>query len=88
MEETPPGAARLRRLGEIEPTPPGSYDSAENFVAWVEDALEETAADMAALVEARFGGEEAQRLGFMALFREAERRTQARHPALRADGVQ
>jgi len=87
MAETPPGSARLRRLGEIEPTPPGSYDSAEHFVAWVEDALEEAAADGAVLVEVRFGREEVLRPGFMALFREAERRVQARHPALRAEAI-
>jgi adenosine deaminase len=87
MEETPPGAARLRRLGEIEPTPPGSYDSAENFVAWVEDALDEAAADGAVLVEVRFGKEEVLRPGFIGLFREAERRVQARHPALRAEAI-
>src|SRR5215467_9911117 len=58
MAETTPGAARLRRLGEIEPTPAGSYDSRENFIAWVEDALVEAAADGAALVEIRFGREE------------------------------
>jgi adenosine deaminase len=87
MAETPPGTARLRRLGEIEPTPPGSYDSAEHFVAWVEDALEEAAADGAVLVEERFGKEEILRPNFMALFREAERRVQARHPALRAEAI-
>ncbi|HEY7022176.1 MAG TPA: hypothetical protein VH349_13745 [Ktedonobacterales bacterium] len=87
MAETPPGSARLRRLGEIRPTPPESHDSAENFVAWVEDALEEAAADGAVLVEIRFGKEEILRPGFMALFREAERRTQARHPSLRAEAI-
>jgi adenosine deaminase len=87
MAETPPGVARLQRLGEIEPTPPGSYDSAEHFVAWVEDALEEAASDGAVLVEVRFGKEEALRPGFIALFREAERRAQARHPALRAEAI-
>src|SRR5215472_8226810 len=87
MAETPPGSARLRRLGEIEPTPPGSYDSAEHFVAWVEDALEEAAADGAVLVEVRFGREEVLRPGFMALFREAERRVRGRHPALRAEAI-
>src|SRR5215468_8671051 len=87
MAETPAGNARLRRLGEIEPTPPGSYDSAEHFVAWVEDALDEAAADGAALVEERFGKEEILRPGFMELFREAERRVQARHPALRAEAI-
>lgn len=87
MEETPPGIARLRRLGEIEPTPPGAYDNAEHFVSWVEDALDEAAADGAVLVEVRFGREEVLRPGFMALFREAERRVQARHPALCAEAI-
>jgi hypothetical protein len=87
MEETPPGIARLRRLGEIQPTPPESYDSAEHFVAWVEDALEMGAADGAVLVEVRCGREEVLRPGFMALFREAERRVRARHPALRAEAI-
>ncbi len=54
---------------------------------WVEDALEEAAADGAVLVEVRFGREEVLRPGFMALFREAERRVQARHPALRAEAI-
>lgn len=85
MEETPPGIARLRRLGEITPTPPESYGSAENFVAWVEDALEAAASDGAVLVEVRCGREEVLRPNFMALFREAERRVQARHPALCAE---
>src|SRR5215472_16954846 len=31
MAETPPGNARLRRLGEIQPTPPESYDNVEHF---------------------------------------------------------
>jgi adenosine deaminase len=87
MDETPPGIARLRRLGEIEPTPPDAYANAEYFVAWVEDALEEAAADGAVLVEVRFGREEVLRPGFMALFREAERRVQARHPAVRAEAI-
>jgi len=87
MAETPPGSARLRRLGEIQPTPQDSYDHAEHFIAWVEDALEEAAADGAVLVEVRFGKEEVLRPGFMALFREAERRVQARHPALCAEAI-
>ncbi|PWT72841.1 MAG: hypothetical protein C5B60_08975 [Chloroflexi bacterium] len=87
MEETPPGIARLQRLGEIVPTPPDSYDHAENFVAWVEDALEQGAADGAVLVEVRFGREEILRPGFMQLFREAERRVRSRHPALCAEAI-
>lgn len=87
MAQTPPGSARLRRLDEIELTPPGSYDRAEHFVAWVEDTLEEAAADGAVLVEVRFGREAVLRPGFMALFREAERRVQMHHPALRAEAI-
>lgn len=87
MEETPPGIARLRRLGEIVPTPLDAYASAEYFAAWVEDTLEAEAADGAVLVEVRFGREEVLRPGFMALFREAEQRVQARHPAVRAEAV-
>jgi adenosine deaminase len=87
MEETPPGIARLRRLGEIAPTPPDAYANAEYFVAWVEDALEEAAADGAVLVEVRFGREEILRPGFMELFREAERRVRSRHPAVCAEAI-
>lgn len=87
MEETPPGIARLRRLGEIVPTPPGAYNSADHFIDWVEDTLETAAADGAVLVEVRFGREEVLRPGFMALFREAERRVQARHSSLRAEAI-
>ena len=53
----------------------------------MEDALEEAAADGAVLVEVRFGQEEVLRPGFMALFREVERRVQARYPALRAEAI-
>lgn len=87
MEETPPGMTRLQRLGEIVPTPLESYEHAENFVAWVEDALEEAAADGAVLVEVRFGREEILRPGFMELFREAERRVRSRHPAVCAEAI-
>jgi adenosine deaminase len=86
MEETPPSIARLRRLGEIVPTPPDGYDNAEYFVARVEHALE-AAADGAVLVEVRFGKDEVLRPGFMALFREAERRMRARHPTVRAEAI-
>src|SRR5262249_59307402 len=33
MAQTPPGSARLRRLGGIEPTPPGRYERAKHFLA-------------------------------------------------------
>jgi adenosine deaminase len=87
MEETPPGIARLGRLGEVALTQAEDYDKPEHFVAWVEDILEEEAADGAVLVEVRFGREEALRPGFMALFREAERRVWARHPDLHAEAI-
>jgi adenosine deaminase len=87
MEETPPGIARLQRLGEIVPTPLESYEHAENFVAWVEDALEAAAVDEAVLVEVRCGREEILRPGFMELFREAERRVRSRHPAVCAEAI-
>src|SRR5262249_47844397 len=51
------------------------------------DALEEAAADGAVLVEVRFGREEVLRPGFMALFREAERRVRSRHPAMCAEAI-
>ena len=39
------------------------------------------------LVEVRFGKEEVLRPGFMALFRAAERRVQARHPAAHGEAI-
>src|SRR5260370_5289539 len=56
MEETPPGLARLRRPGEIEPKPPWKFDSAGPFVRLVGGALGEAAAGGAVLVAVRFGG--------------------------------
>ncbi len=61
-------------------------DEPENFVARVEDVLEEAARGGAILAEVRFGGASNPILrgDFMALFREAERRVQAVYPRLRA----
>ena len=87
MAETPAGMKRLRRLGEVTPVPLDAHTSSEYFVAWVEDLLDEAATDGAVLVEVRFGREEVLRPGFMALFREAERRVQTRHPSLCAEAI-
>ena len=85
MAETPSGMPRLRVLSSIFPAPQEADAVDENFIARVEDLLEEAAADGAVLVEVRFGGETVLRPGFMALFREAERRVRARHPRVRAE---
>jgi adenosine deaminase len=85
MAETAPGMPRLGALSTIFPAPVEDDALDENFIARVEDLLEEAAVDGAVLVELKFGGETVLRPGFMALFREAERRVQARHPRLRAE---
>jgi adenosine deaminase len=85
MDEIPPGMPRLRVLSSVFPAPEQADAADENFIARVEDLLEEDAADGAILVEVRFGGETVLRPGFMALFHEAERRVQAHYPRLRAE---
>lgn len=85
MAEIPPGMPRLGVLSSIFPVPEEADALDENFIARVEDLLEEAAVDGAVLVELKFGGETVLRPGFMALFREAERRVRARHPRLRAE---
>ncbi len=65
---------RLRRLATVRPVARASDAEPENFVARVEDLLEEAVTDGAVLVEARFGSETILRPNFMGLFREAERR--------------
>ncbi|MBN4004484.1 hypothetical protein [Nostoc sp. LPT] len=87
MTETPPGMPRLQQLGRIFPAARDADAEAENFVAWIEDLLDEAAADGAILVEVRFGKEAVLQPDFMSLFREAERRVQARHPRLCAEAV-
>lgn len=82
MTETPAGMPRLRHLGRIFPAARDADAEAENFVAWIEDLLDEAAADGAILVEVRFGKEAVLQPDFMSLFREAERRVQARRSAL------
>lgn len=87
MERTPPGMPRLARLAKVFPAPAEADADPENFIARVEDLLEEGAADGALLVEMRFGGETALRPDMMALFHEAERRVRTRYPALRAEAI-
>jgi adenosine deaminase len=87
IAETPPGMPRLGRLGEIQPAAPAVDAEDGNFLARLEDLLDEAAADGAVLVEVRFGNETVLRPGFMELFREAERRVQARYPRLRAEAI-
>ncbi|MEO7002703.1 MAG: hypothetical protein ABI068_12910 [Ktedonobacterales bacterium] len=86
MAETPPGMPRLAKLSRTWPVAQELDGIPENFVARVEDLLEDAAADGAIFVEARFG-KDALRPDFMPLFREAERRVQVRHPRLRAEAV-
>jgi hypothetical protein len=76
IEEVPPGMPRLRRLATVRPVAKGADADPENFVARVEDLLEEAAADGAVLVKARFGSETVLRPNFMDLFREAVAGTQ------------
>lgn len=79
---------RLERLSSVFPAPAEVDADAENVIARIEDLLAEGAADGAVLVEMRFGGATALlQPDFMALFREAERRVRARHPALHAEAI-
>jgi adenosine deaminase len=87
MAENTPGAARLQHIGVVLPGTLEADAADATFVARVEDLLEEAAADGAVLVEVRFGNETMLRRGFMELFREAERRVQARCPRLRAEAI-
>ena len=92
IADTPPGASRLAGMY----TPDADLDlggvladDPEHMVAKIADALEESAADGAVLVEIRFGagGLALMRPDFMTLFREAERQMQARYPRLRAEAI-
>jgi adenosine deaminase len=87
MEENPPGEPRLRQIASIQPASAERDAPAENFVARVEDLLEEAAADGAILVEMRFGGETALRPAFMDLFRVAEQGVRKHHPHFRAEAA-
>lgn len=87
MAEAPPGMPRLGQLAGTLRLPPEADAEPENFIARVEDLLDEAAADGAWLVEVRFGNETVLRPDFMDLFREAERRVRARYPLLRAEAI-
>ena len=88
MAETPPGMPRLERLANVFPASVEDDADPENFIARIEDLLEEGARDGALLVEMRFGGETAvQHPDFMALFREAERRVRIHYPTLCAEAL-
>lgn len=86
MAETPPGMTRLGQLAGTLRLPPEADADPEDFIARVEDLLDE-AADGAWLVEVRFGNETVLRPDFMDLFREAERRVRARYPRLHAEAI-
>jgi adenosine deaminase len=87
MADNAPGAARLQHIGVILPDTLEADAEDATFIARIADLMEEAAADRAVLVEARFGNETMLRPGFMELFREAERRVQARYPQLRAEAI-
>ena len=63
MDEVPPGMPRLRRLATVRPVAREQDAEPENFVARVEDLLDEAATDGAVLVEVRFGSESVLRPG-------------------------
>lgn len=87
MTQTPPGMPRLAQLASVFPAPPEADAEPENFVARLEDLLEEGAADGAVLIELRFGGETALRPDMMQLFHEAVRRVRQRYPTLHAEAI-
>jgi Adenosine deaminase len=63
-------------------------NNSELFIARVADILEEEAVDGAIYVEVRFGADRLLAIpNFMDLFRQAEKRVQSRHPALRAEAI-
>ena len=79
----------------LRPTPPALdndrlislNDEDAIFVQWLTDALFETAADGAVLVEVRFGARGGLRSGFMSFFREAEGRVREIYPAFHAEAL-
>lgn len=85
--ELPPGSARLSHIGEIQPIPATLDADDANFVARLEETLNEAAMDGAVLIEVRLGNETFLRPNCMALFREAERRVQVRYPRFRAEAI-
>jgi adenosine deaminase len=89
LREVPPGMPRLNDMNGSLPTAELELldGDAEGFVDRVAAILELSAAQGAVLVEVRFGGGTVLRPEMMALFREAERRVQARYPSLRAEAI-
>ena len=87
MSEIPPGIARLRQLASVFPVDPRLDALPDNFIARLEDLLEEAAMQGAILVEVRFGGETMLLPDYLDLFREAERRVQIRHPRFHAEAI-
>ena len=92
MSETPAGMARLG--GMFGPDASLALDGVAGddpalVIAKIADLLEEGAADGATLIEVRCGPSEGGIVHpeFMALFREAERRVQARYPRLHAEAI-
>jgi adenosine deaminase len=89
LSAVPPGMPRLNGMSgslpaaDLEPLD-GDPDG---FVERVAAILELSAAQGAVLVEIRFGGATVLRPEMMPLFREAERRVQARYPNLRAEAI-
>lgn len=87
MGGTAAGMPRLAQLSRVFPAERELDSPPENFIARIEELLEEGATDGAILVEARFGNETVLRPDFVDLFREAERRVQGRHPAFHAEAI-
>jgi hypothetical protein len=91
MDTVPAGPGRLEAIYRPDHTlrVDRSLDNdPELFITRVADVLAEAAADGAIYVEVRFGADRLTALpDFMALFREAEQRVQARHPRLRAEAI-
>ena len=91
MGTVPPGPGRLEAIYRPDQTlgVDRSLDAEpELFITRVADILAEAAAEGAIYVEVRFGADRFLALpNFMDLFREAERRVQARHPNLCAEAI-
>lgn len=89
----PPGITRLEHyLGSSHSSLDGDYLTSLNdvdaiFVQWLTDALLDSAADGAVLVEVRFGAGGGLRAGFMSLFREAEDNVREVYPLFHAEAL-
>ena len=87
LAETPPGLPRLDAMTAALPLDRQAEADQTIFVARMVDLLEAEAAGGAVLVEVIAGPDAVVRPDFMGLFREAERRVQARFPNLRAEAI-